>query len=131
MHRNFKTIRTFYRLSKVKPILIFFMFVSLIIPAVLSVLTPILVANTITSITVYDFNKAINQTIIGFAIIIVSSISYFIYHLITTKVNKSIITNFNTFIYYNVKNNEKIKHINLSTIKDISSCVRVNKELIY
>ena len=131
MHRNFKTIRTFYRLSKVKPILIFFMFVSLIIPAVLSVLTPILVANTITSITVYDFNKAINQTIIGFAIIIVSSISYFIYHLITTKVNKSIITNFNTFIYYNVKNNEKIKHINLSTIKDISSCVRFNKELIY
>ena len=131
MIRNFKTIRSFYRLSKVKPILIFFMFVTLIIPAILSVMTPILVANTITSITVYDFSKAINQTIIGFAIVIVSSISYFIYHLISTKVNKTIITNFNTFIYYNVKNNEKIKQINLSVIKDISSCVRFNKELIY
>lgn len=131
MIRNFKTIRSFYRLSKVKPILIFFMFVTLIIPAILSVMSPILVANTITSITVYDFSKAINQTIIGFAIVIVSSISYFIYHLISTKVNKTIITNFNTFIYYNVKNNEKIKQINLSVIKDISSCVRFNKELIY
>lgn len=131
MIRNFKTIRSFYRLSKVKPILIFFMFVTLIIPAILSVMTPILVANTITSITVYDFSKAINQTIIGFAIVIVSSISYFIYHLISTKVNKTIITNFNTFIYYNVKNNEKINQINLSVIKDISSCVRFNKELIY
>lgn len=107
------------------------MFVSLIIPAVLSVLSPILVANTITSITVYDFNKAINQTIIGFAIIVVSSISYFIYHLISTKVNKTIITNFNTYIYYNVKNNEKIKQINLSILKDINSCVKFNKELIY
>ena len=131
MFRNFKTIKSFYRLSKVKPILIFFMFVSLIIPAVLSVLSPILVANTITSITVYDFNKAINQTIIGFAIIVVSSISYFIYHLISTKVNKTIITNFNTYIYYNVKNNEKIKQINLSILKDINSCVKFNKELIY
>jgi len=129
--RNFKTIRSFYRLSKVKPILIFFMFITLIIPAILSVMSPILVANTITSITVYDFSKAINQTIIGFAIVIISSISYFIYHLISTKVNKTIITNFNTFIYYNVKNNEKIKQINLSVIKDISSCVRFNKELIY
>ena len=131
MFRNFKTIKSFYRLSKVKPLLIFFMFVSLIIPAVLSVLSPILVANTITSITVYDFNKAINQTIIGFAIIVVSSISYFIYHLISTKVNKTIITNFNTYIYYNVKNNEKIKQINLSILKDINSCVKFNKELIY
>ena len=131
MIRNFKTIRTFYRLSKVKPVLIFFMFISLIIPATLSVLSPILISNTITAITVYDFNKAINQTIIGFSIIIISSISYFFYHIISTKVNKSIITNFNTFIYYNVKNNEKVKQINLSTIKDISSCVRFNKELIY
>ena len=131
MFRNFKTIRSFYRLSKVKPVLIFFMFVSLIIPAILSVLSPILVANTITSITVYDFNKAINQTIIGFLIILISSISYFIYHLISTKVNKTIITNFNTFIYYNVKNNEKVNSINLSVLKDISSCVKFNKELIY
>ena len=131
MFRNFKTIRTFYRLSKIKPVLIFFMFLSLIIPAVLSVLSPILLANTITAITVFDFSRAINQTIIGFGIVLISSLSYFIYHLISTKVNRLIITNFNTYIYYNVKNNEKIKNINLSIFKDITSCVNFNKTLIY
>ena len=131
MFRNFKTIRSFYRLSKIKPLLIFFMFVSLIIPAVLSVWTPILLANTITAITVYDFKRAFAQTIVGFIIVLVSSLSYFIYHLISTKVNRSIITNFHTYIYYNVKNNKEIKSINLAILKDISSCVSFNKNLIY
>ena len=113
MFRNFKTIRSFYKLSKVKPVLIFFLFLSLIIPAILSVFTPILLSNTVTAITVFDFNRAINQTILGFFIIIISSISYFIYHLISTKVNRSIITNFNTYIYYNVKNPKTIVQIPL------------------
>ena len=131
MFRNFKTIRSFYKLSKVKPVLIFFMFVSLVIPAILSVWTPILLANTITAITVYDFRRAFSQTVLGFIIVLISSISYFIYHLIGTKVNRSIITNFHTYIYYNVKNNEKIKNINLAILKDINSCVTFNKTLIY
>ncbi len=131
MFRNFKTIRTFYKVSKVKPVLIIFMFIALIIPAILSVWTPILLANTVTAITVYNFKRAINQTIIGFIIVLVSAISYFVYHIISTKVNKSIITNFHTYIYYNVKNNEKIKSINLAILKDINSCVEFNKTLIY
>jgi len=131
LFRNFKTIRTFYKVSKVKPVLIFFLFLTLIIPAVLSVWTPILLANTVTAITVFNFKRAINQTIIGFVIVLVSAVSYFIYHLISTKVNKTIITNFHTYIYYNVKNNEKIKNINLAILKDINSCVEFNKTLIY
>lgn len=131
MFRNFKTIRTFYKVSKVKPVLIFFLFLTLIIPAILSVWTPILLANTVTAITVFNFKRAINQTIISFVIVLVSAVSYFIYHLISTKVNKTIITNFHTYIYYNVKNNEKIKNINLAILKDINSCVDFNKTLIY
>lgn len=131
MFKNIRTIRAFYRLSKVKPFLIFLMFLNLIIPAVLSVFTPVIVSNTITSITVYDFKRAINQTILGFIIIIVSAFSYFFYHLVSTKVNRTIITNFQAFIYQNVKNNKEVKNINASILKDISTCVSFNKNIIY
>ena len=131
LFRNFKTIRTFYRLSKTKPALILCMFLSFIIPAILSIWTPILLANTITAITVYDFSRAINQTIIEFGIVLVSAFSYFIYHLISTKVNSTIITNFHNYIYYNVKNNSEIKDISISILKDVNSCVEFNKKLIY
>ena len=107
------------------------MFLTLIIPAILSVLSPILIANTITAITVYDFNRAINQTILEFAIIAISSLSYFVYHLISRKVNRIIITNFQTYIYHNVKNNKDLDGINISVLKDISTCVLFNKNIIY
>lgn len=131
MFKNFKTIRSFYKLSKVKPFLIFLMFLSLIIPAILSVWTPILVSNTITAITVYDFNRAIHQTILNFAIILISALCYFFYHLISVKVNRIIITNFQTYIYNNVKSNKNVKNINVSILKDISTCVEFNKNIIY
>lgn len=131
MFKNFKTIRSFYRLSKVKPILIFLMFLTLIIPALLSVWTPILVSNTITAITVYNFNKAVNQVILEFLVIIISTISYFCYHKICEKTNKIIITNFQNYIYHNVKNNKNVKDINITILKDISKCAEFNKNLIY
>lgn len=131
MFKNFKTIRLFYKLSKVKPSLIFLQFLTLLIPAILSVLTPILSANTITAITVYDFNLAINQTILAFGIIIISSFSYFFYHLISRKVNRIIITNYHNYIYHNVKNNADINSINISVLKDINTCTVFNKNLIY
>ena len=106
MFKNFKTIRAFYKLSKVKPFLIFLIFLTLIVPAVLSVWTPVILSNTITAITVYDFNRAIHQTILGFGIIVISAISYFLYHLVSVKVNRIIITNFQTYIYQNVKSNK-------------------------
>ncbi len=131
MFRNFKTIRAFYRLSKIKPTLIILMFLTLIVPALLSVWSPILISNTITAITVYDFNRAITQLILEFSIVVISALFYFLFHIISRKVNKTIITNLNTYIYYNVKNNTEIKNINLSILKDISHCVDFNKNLIY
>lgn len=131
MFRNFKTIRSFYKLSKVKPTLIFLMFLTLIIPVMLSVWTPILVSNTITAITVYDFKKAMSQTIIEFIIVLLSAVLYFLYHLISNKVNRIIVINYQNYIYYNVKNNQEIKSVNISLLKDISTCVEFNKNLIH
>lgn len=131
MFKNFRTIKAFYKLSKVKPFLIFLMFLTLIIPAILSIWTPILVSNTITAITVYDFNRAINQTVLNFAIILVSAILYFLYHLVSTKVNRTITKNFQNYIYQNVKNNDKVSSVNISILKDISACVEFNKNIIY
>lgn len=107
------------------------MFLTLIIPAILSIWTPILVSNTITAITVYDFNRAINQTVLNFAIILVSAILYFLYHLVSTKVNRTITKNFQNYIYQNVKNNDKVSSVNISILKDISACVEFNKNIIY
>lgn len=131
MFKNFKTIKSFYRLSKCKPFLIFLMFLTLIIPALLSVWTPILVSNTITAITVYDFSRAIQQTTLEFIVILVSAILYFIYHKISEKVNKTIITNYQSYIYHNVKNNKNVKNIDVTILKDIQTCVNFNKNLIY
>lgn len=131
MFRNFKTIRSFYKLSKVKPTLIFLMFLTLIIPVMLSVWTPILVSNTITAITVYDFKKAMSQTIIEFIIVLLSAFLYFLYHLISNKVNRIIVINYQNYIYYNVKNNQEIKSVNISLLKDISTCVEFNKNIIH
>ena len=131
MFKNFKTIRAFYKLSKVKPFLIFLMFLTLIVPAVLSVWTPVILSNTITAITVYDFTKAVHQTILGFGIIVISAISYFLYHLVSVKVNRIIITNFQIYIYQNVKSNKNVKSINTTILKDISTCASFNKNIIY
>lgn len=107
------------------------MFLTLLIPAILSVWTPILVSNAITAITVYDFNKAIKQTIIEFLVILVSAFLYFCYHKISIKVNRIIITNYQNYIYHNVKNNKNVKNVDVTILKDVSACVNFNKNLIY
>ena len=131
MSKNIKIIKDFYRLSRVKPFMIFLMFLTLIVPALLSILTPLLVANAITAITVYDYSMAIHQTVLEFCILIVSAVSYFLYHIVSSKINKTIITNFNYYVYEKVKSNKNINSISLAVIKNISSCVKFNKNLIY
>lgn len=107
------------------------MFLTLIVPAILSVWTPILVSNTITAITVYDFKKAINQTILEFLVILISAGLYFLYHKLSIRANRVIVTNFQNYIYHNVKNNKNVKSIDVTILKDISTCVNFNKNLIY
>lgn len=113
------------------PTLIFFMFLSLLVPALLSIFTPILIANAITAITVYDYDEAIYQTCLEFAVLIISTISYLVYHFLSAKINRTITYNFNNYIYENISNNKIKKNITLSTIKDIDECLVFNKNLIY
>ena len=100
-------------------------------PSVLSIISPILTANIISSITVYDFSKAVMYLTYDFFIIIVSAISYFAYHFISTKVNKSLVLNLQNYVYQNAKENQNINKISLSVLNDIYSCADFNKNLLY
>lgn len=66
-----------------------------------------------------------------FSIIVVSAISYFCYHLISTKVNKHIIINLQNHVYSSVQANKNINKISLSILTDIFACVDFNKNLLY
>ena len=131
MFGGYKLLKSYYSLAKVKPVLLFFEFVSLLIPSILSVVSTILAANIITAITVYNFDGAVKLLIVDFAFIIVSAISYFVYHLLSNKTNKTIIMNLQNYVYANVKSNKNIKSINMSVLNNIETCVRFNKNLLY
>lgn len=131
MFRGFKLIKRYYDLAGVKTSLLLFQFIFLLIPALLSILTPVLLSNVISSLTVYDFSKASYFVILDFIIIIISSIIYFLYHIISRKINKTLYINFNDYLYENIKRNKNIKIINLPTITNISVCIEFNKNFLY
>lgn len=131
LFKNIKTIKEFYGHAKIKKSHIVCMFIFLIIPALLSIVSPILISNLITAITVYDYSRAITQSILEFLILIISTISYYFYYLINRKTTEEIIFNYHTFIYENVRQNKNINNISLATLKDISTCVSFNKNLIF
>lgn len=131
MIKSFQILKTYYKLAKVKFYLIFFEFLFLLIPSILSVISPVIAANIISALTVYDFDKAIFELSIEFSFIVISAISYFAYHLISTKVNRTIIWNFEDYVYSNIKNNKNINSISLSVVDNIWVCLDFNKELLY
>lgn len=131
MLRSIKVLKSYYKLAAVKPIFVVLEFFFLLVPAILSIYSAVLAANVITSLTVYDFKNAIIELSFNFAIIVVSAISYFIYYLISKKVNKTIAKNLNEFIYQNIKQNQNVSKISLATILDISTCVDFNKNFLY
>ncbi len=131
MFKSIKVIKRYYKLANVKPILIFLEFLFLLIPAMVSIYSAVLAANVISLITVYDFSGAIKELSINFALIIVSAIFYFSYHLISKKVNHTISSNLNNFVYFNVRQNQNVSKISLSTLTDISKCIDFNKNLLY
>ena len=108
-----------------------FEFLCLLLPSVLSIISPVLTANIISSITVYDFESGKKFLIYDFAIIIISAISYFCYHLFSTKVNRTIVTNFQNYVDSSVKENQNINQISLSVLNDIYSSTDFNKNLLY
>lgn len=127
----FNVLKKYYSLAKVKPMLLIFEFIFLLIPAILSILTPIVSAEIITSLTVYDFERAVYKLAINFLIVIISTISYFAYHIVSGKVNRTIIFNINNYVYKNVKENQNISSISASVFENISACADFNKSFLY
>lgn len=131
MFKNIKTIKNYYKLSNIKLGLVFFQFLFLLMPSIFSVVSPILSANVITEITVYNFSRAIYFLSIDFVLIVCSAISYFIYYLISKKVNKIIFNNLNLFVYDKIRANPNIQKLNASTISNVFVCTEFNKDLLY
>ncbi len=131
MIKGFSVIKKYYSLVKVKPFFIVLEFITLLIPAGLSIITPVISADIITSLTVYDFGRAITKLTANFVIVIISAISYFLYHVISSKVNRNIIFNINNYVYKNVKENKNISSVSASVFDNISECADFNKSLLY
>ncbi len=131
MIRSIKVLKSYYKLTGVKPIFVVLEFIFLLVPAMLSIYSAVLAANVITSLTVYDYNGAIFELSLNFGIIVISAISYFIYYLISKKVNRTIAKNLNEFVYQNVRLNQNVSRISLATLLNISTCVDFNKNFLY
>lgn len=131
MLKSFKILRSYYKLSSLKWGFILFEFIILLIPSLLSILTPILSANLISSLTVYDFKRAKLMLSLDFVIIIVTAILYFIYHFLSTKAAKIILFNTSDYVYENIKNNKKINKVNSSTMADIWTFSNFNNSFLY
>ena len=129
--KSFMILKKYYSLVKIKPLFLVLEFLFLVIPASLSIVTPIVSAEIITALTVYDFQKAISRLTINFLIIIISAISYFLYHIISSKVNRTIIMNINNYVYKNVKDNKNISSISASVFENINECADFNKRFLY
>lgn len=131
MFKSFKIIKNYYRLTGIKLGSVFLEFIFLLVPSVLSIISTVLAANIISSITVYDFSLAIYYLSLDFAFIIISAISYLLYHLVSRKVCKIIAININEYIYNNLKQNTSINKVNLSALQGINNCMEFNKNLLY
>jgi len=73
--KSIKILKSYYKLANVKFYLILLEFIFLLIPSILSVISPVLTANVISEITVYNFTKAIYNLTLNFIFILISLIS--------------------------------------------------------
>lgn len=131
MFRGFRLLKRYYNLANIKTSLLIVQFLFLLTPALLSILSPILLAEIISALTVYDFSKAIFFISFDFSIVIISSTLYFLYHIISRKINKALFYNFNDYLYENIKKNKNIKTINMPTLSNVSTCIEFNKNFLY
>ena len=131
MIKSFNIIRAYYRLSKLKWKIFLLEFIILLIPSLLSIISPILTANIISSITVYDFSHATLLLSIDFAIIILTSVLYFISHLFNNKITNTILFNTSELVYENVKSNKNINKLNSSTMADIWTFSNFNNSFLF
>ena len=131
MFKSFYILKAYYKLSKLSFGILLLEFILLLIPSLLSIITPILTANLISLITVYDFNKAKLMLFLDFLIIIGSSFLYFIYHFVSSNISKKILFNTTEFIYENIKQNKTINKVTSSTMTDIWTFSNFNNSFLY
>ena len=131
MIKSINVLKKYYSLANVKPVFLLLEFLFLFVPAIVSIVSPIIIAKVISSITVFDFQKATRSLIFDFVLILLSSLSYFFYHIVSSKTNKTIAMNFETYIYQNAKQNKNLNHVNFSTLSNVWKCVDFNKNLLY
>lgn len=131
MFKGIKILKRYYKIANIKKSYLYIQFILLLLPALLSTLNPIITAKIISALTVYDFSKAIFLLSLDFIIIFCSSIFYFLYHLISRKINKILFQNFHTYIYDNIKKNDNISTLDLSIISNITKCIEFNKTFLF
>ena len=131
MFKGFKILKTYYKLAKLNPYIIFFEFLFLLIPSVLSVISIIVSANIITSITVYDFDRAVFLLSVDFAFIVASALSYFFYHLLNNRTVKTIVINFQNLLYSNIKSNPNAVTMSMTSISNIKTLADFSKNILY
>lgn len=129
--KSIKTIKSYYKLAQIKFGLILCQFIFLLIPSIISVISPVLAANIISEITVYNFSRAIYFLSIDFILIVCSAFSYFLYYLVSRKVNRTIFHNLNQFVYKKIRENPNLPKVNSSTLSNIFVCADFNKDLLY
>ena len=122
MLKSIKILKKYYNLAKIKWQLILLEFIILLIPSILSIISPI---------TIYDFKKAISMLCLDFGIIALTAVLYFIYHFFRRKINKKILFNISETIYNYVKENKNINNINSSTMTNLWDFSDFNSKLLY
>lgn len=131
MLKSFKIIRKYYTLANLKWYLVLLEFIFLLIPSILSIISPLLTAKIITCLTVYDFKQAKFFLIVDLLIIIVTALLYFFYHFCTVKTNKLVLYKINNYIYDIVKNNKNINSVSSVILSDVWVFAKFNKNLLY
>ena len=129
--KSFSSLKKYYSLANVKRVLLILEFFSFLIPSLLSIITPVLAANVISSLTVYDFSKAVLMLSIDFGIIVLTALLYFFYHLISNKTTKIIVKNMQESVYNNAKQNLLLNKIHSSTLANIWLCAEFNRKFLY
>lgn len=131
MKESLKIIRDYYKLSKVKWQLVLLEFIVLIIPSMLSILSPVLTASVISSITVFDFKNAKIMLALDFGIILLTAGLYFVYHIFSSKLQREILISASSEVYNKVRANKKIDHVTSATTEDIWTFSTFNSNLLY
>ena len=130
MLNGIKIIKKYYKLAGVRPVFLFFQFLLLFIPSVFSILSPIIAAKIITAITVFDYSNAVNGLIFEFVLIFVSTISYFAFSMLSSKVDRLIALNVENHIYQNAMKNKNHVQISFATMNNVWKFVDFNKNLL-